>query len=81
MPNGGVPIHMALYPKDGYRFVFYFKGGQVFWECEGVNGKALCTLTLDEGGAVAWVLKYRLGDEALRPGYTMRDRVKADFEF
>jgi hypothetical protein len=87
MPNGGVPIHMALYPKDGSPFVFHFKGGRLFlyerdtWEREGVNGKALCTLTQDEGGDVAWFLKYWLGDEALQPAYSIRDRVKADFEF
>jgi len=87
MPNGGVPIHMALYPKDGSPFVFYFKGGQPSlyergaWESEGVNGKPLCMLTQDEGAAVAWFLKYWLGDDALRPAYSMRDTVKADFEF
>lgn len=38
-------------------------------------------LTDDEGAAVGWFLKYWLGEHKLRPGYNMRDRVKAQFDF
>ena len=51
------------------------------WEREGINGKPLCTFTADEGAAVAWFLKYWLGDDALQPGYSMRDRVNVKFNF
>jgi hypothetical protein len=87
MPNGGVPIHMILYPRDNSPYVLYLKGGAMSlyhrdaWDREGINGKPLTTFTADEGAAVAWFLKYWLGDDALQPGYGMRDRVKAEFNF
>jgi hypothetical protein len=87
MPNGGVPIHMVLYPKDGSPFVLYCKGGQLtlynrdVWEREKTAGATLCTLTLDEAAAVAWFLKYWLGESSLRPGYEMRTSVNAEFDF
>ena len=60
MPNGGVPIHMAVYPKDGSPVVLYCKGGQLFlyereaWDREGTNGKPLCTFTA-EARAPQWL--------------------------
>ena len=29
MPNGGVPMHMILYPKDGSSYILYYKGGEM----------------------------------------------------
>jgi hypothetical protein len=87
MPNGGVPIHMVLYPKDNSPYVIYCKAGQMSlydrdaWDREGIKGKPLCVFTGDEGATIAWFLKHWLGDDALQPGYSMRDRVNAEFEF
>lgn len=87
MPNGGIPVHMALYPKDGSQFVIYCKGAQfqlhsrAIWDQEGVNGAPLCTLTSDEAAALTWFLKHFLGEAKLQPGWHMRGAVKADFDF
>jgi hypothetical protein len=87
MPNGGVPIHMALYPKDNSPYVLYCKGGQMSlyeretWDRDKISAKPICSFTADEGAAIAWFLKYWLGDDALRPGYRMRDTVNTEFDF
>jgi hypothetical protein len=68
---------MVLYPKDGSPYVLYRKGGNLLiytrevWDQEKVNGKPLCSVNADEGAALAWFLKYWLGETALAPGYTM----------
>jgi len=80
-------MHMVLYPKDGSPYVLYCRGGQMHlydrevWDRDKAGGKAICTLTADEGAAVAWFLKYWLGEAALQPGYRMRDAVNAEFDF
>ena len=87
MPNGGIPIHMAVYPKDGSPFVVYSRGGQLtiysreVWDKDGIEGKPLCTLTPDEAGALTWFLKYFLPENKVQPGWHMRGTVRADFEF
>jgi hypothetical protein len=87
MPNGGVPMYMILYPKDGSPYVLYCKGGEMrlydrnVWEREKVDGTPLCTFTEAEGAAIAWFLKYWLGEHALQPGYNMRGTVNAEFDF
>ena len=87
MPNGGVPMHMILYPKDGSPYVIYCKGGEMLlynrnvWAEEKASGTPLCTFTEDEGAAIAWFLKYLLGEDALRPGYHMHGTVNAEFDF
>jgi hypothetical protein len=87
MPNGGVPMHMVLHPKDGSDLVLYCQGGELrlyertTWEKEKVQGTPLCVLTKDEGAALAWFLKYWLGEHTLQPGYDMHDRIDAEFDF
>ena len=87
MPNGGVPMHMILYPKDGSPYVIYCKGGEMLlydrnvWDQEKASGTPLCTFTEVEGAAIAWFLKYWLGEHALRPGYDMHGTVNTEFDF
>ena len=87
MPNGGVPMHMILYPKDGSPYVIYCKGGEMLvydrhvWDQEKASGTPLGTFTKVEGAAIAWFLKYWLGEHALRPGYDMHGTVNAEFDF
>lgn len=87
MPNGGVPMHMILYPKDSSSYVIYCNGGQMSlydrasWDRKKAKAKPLCTFTREEGAAIAWFLKYWLGDSMLRPGYNMRGAVNAEFDF
>lgn len=87
MPNGGVPLHMILYPKDDSPYVVYCRGGSMrlydrgTWAREKANGKPVCTLTAEEGAALAWFLKYWLGDDTLRPGYDMRRTVNSEYDF
>jgi hypothetical protein len=87
MPNGGVPMHMVLYPKDCSPYVLYCKGGNLFiynrevWDKEKANGKPFCSVNTDEAAALAWFLKYWLGETALVPGYKMGNTINADFDF
>jgi hypothetical protein len=88
MPNGGVPMHMALYPRDGADMVLYCKGGvllvfdRIQWDTHKSQGAPRATLSKTEGAALAWFLRYWLGDAALRPGYNMRqEEVQAEFDF
>lgn len=87
MPNGGVPMHMVLYPKDGSPYILYCQGGEMrlydrpVWDREKSAGAPLCTFTAAEGAAIAWFLKYWLGEQALQPGYEMPGKVTAKFDF
>ena len=87
MPNGGVPMHMILYPKDGSQYVLYCQGGslRIFakeeWQRNKVKGVPLLTLTNHEGAAIGWFLKYWLGEHALRPGYDMKQLVQSEYDF
>ena len=73
MPNGGIPIHMALFPSDGSDFVLYCHAGSlnIFsrkeWDENKAKGKPLATLSEAEGAAVAGFLKYWVGDDRLSP--------------
>ena len=87
MPNGGVPLHMVLHPKDMTPFVVYCRGGELSvvaqdkWDRAGAAAKPLFRLNKDEGAALAWFLSYWIGNAALKPGYQMRDLIEAEFEF
>jgi hypothetical protein len=87
MPNGGVPMHMALYPKEGEGVVIYCRAGEVQlftraeWEKNKTNAAPLAVLTKDEGGALAWFLSHWLGEQYLKPGYCSKRSVRADFDF
>lgn len=87
MPNGGVPMHMVLYSKDGSPYVLYLRGGVLAlydrptWDADKSRGTPLLALTESEGAAIAWFLKYWLGDAALMPGYKMGDQIAAEFDF
>jgi len=50
------------------------------WDQEKVNGKPLCSVNADEAPALAWFLKYWLGETALAPGYTMGNTINAEFD-
>ena len=86
MPNGGVPINMALFPQDG-AFVVFCDGGRVqffardAWDRDLTKAKPLCVLSEAEAGALAWFLRYWLKDAALQPPNRARGRVNAEFDF
>lgn len=86
MPNGGVPKHMVLFPKDG-DVVIYCQAGRMSvvsrnaWIAQKAQAESLCILNEQEGAAVAWFLRYWLGEEQLRPGYHMHDKIQAEFDF
>jgi hypothetical protein len=86
MPNGGVPMHMILYPKSG-EYVLYCRGGELriiardAWQREKWAAAPLVTLSSAEGAALAWHLRYWLGEDALHPGYDMRNEVQAEYDF
>lgn len=87
MPNGGVPLHMVLHPRDGTETVVYCEGGRIRlykrsdWDAGGRDATPSLELTEDEGRAIAWFLRYWLGERTLRPGYQMRPMVEAEFDF
>jgi hypothetical protein len=87
MPNGGVPMHMILYPKDGSPCVLYCKGSEMHlhdrnvWERGKVDGTSFYTFTEAEGAAIAWFLKYWLDEHALQPGCDVCGTVNAEFDF
>ena len=84
MPNGGVPLHMILQPQDGSPYVLYLKGGvprlcsRSAREQHGADAPSLLELTEKEAAAIAWFVRYWLGEEALIPGYNLRN---AQFHF
>jgi hypothetical protein len=86
MPNGGVPMQMVLYPSDG-TVVFYCHAGEVrviqreAWDRAKAAAASLCTLTEAEGAALAWHLRYWLGEARLQPGYEMGREVVAEYDF
>jgi len=86
MPNGGVPINMVLYPKDGSDLVLYCRAGiiQIFtrkdWDEKKAQAEPLATFSESEGAATAWFLRYWLGEDRLKPGYNMRD-IDTEFDF
>jgi hypothetical protein len=86
MPNGGVPGHMLLRPAEG-TLVLYCDArvlriyDQEAWTRERSNATPLATLSEADGAALAWFLRYWLGEAALRPGYEMRGLVQAEFDW
>jgi len=68
MPNGGVPMHMVLYPSDGSPYVLYLERGvlrvyeRATWETEKSSGRPILVLTEAEDAALAWSVRYWLGD-------------------
>lgn len=84
MPNGGVPLHMILHPQDGSPYVLYLKGGvtrlydRAAWEQHGADAPPLLELSAKEAAAIAWFIRYWLGEDALVPGY---DLPNARFDF
>lgn len=86
MPNGGVPIHMVLRPRAG-SVVIYCVGGamavfdRAAWDSQGADAAAIFRLTEAESAALAWQLKYWLGDARLQPGYHMAlGAIDADYD-
>jgi hypothetical protein len=88
MPNGGVPRHMILYPSDGANTVLHCDGGtlRIFdraeWDARKAQGTPIATLSAADGAALAWHLRYWLGESRLQPGYNMpRSTVRAEYDF
>jgi len=87
MPNGGVPIHMVLHPSKGEGCVLYCHGGtlhiydQPEWNARGARGTPQATLSEADCAALAWFLRYWLGDARLKPAYEMPGQVRAEFDF
>ena len=87
MPNGGVPLHMVLYPKDGSQTANHCEAGRVKvyakadWQARHREATPLLQLTEDEARALAWFLRYWLGEQTLIPGYQMKALVQAEFDF
>jgi hypothetical protein len=79
-------MHMVLYPQQGNLVVYCHAGTMsIFqrtdWEAAKSNASPLSVLSHADGAALAWFLKYWLGDQALRPGYSMPGEVQAEFDF
>ena len=86
MPNGGVPAHMALYPRNGALVIYCHRGALHIiehseWQRHQAQATPLAVLSRPEAIALAWQLRYWLGETDLRPGYTMRDEIHADYDF
>ena len=88
MPNGGVPRHMVMYPGDGTETAVYCEGGLVRiygkgdWRAQHRNAEPWLTISEDEARALAWFLRYWLGEHSLKPAYDMpRGAVNAEFDF
>ena len=87
MPNGGVPRHMILRPREGSDFVLHCEGGAMAlysraeWDAHRAAAMPLFRLSPAEGASLAWFLRYWLGEPSLRPGYQMRSEVDAEFDF
>ena len=85
MPNGGVPLNMALKPA-GASHVFYCRGPElrVFergeWDEHGPDGTAVVSLTAAESGSLAWFISHWASPSNIRPGYNNPD-VEAEFDF
>jgi hypothetical protein len=77
MPNGGVPLHMILYPHDG-DVVIYCRGAEVrviprmAWQQDKAAANPLCTLNDAESDALLRHLRYWLG-EASGPRLRAKD--------
>ena len=87
MPNGGIPLHMTLFPKDGSPFVIYCRGADFklyardVWDREGAAGTPLCAFTTEEAAAVTWFLNYFIGEAKVQPGWHMGPKINAKFDF
>ncbi len=85
MPNGGFPTHMVLYPRHSPDHVIYCRQGTIHiflkseWESKKITGRPLASLDEREGRALAWFLRYWLGNAALSPGYDQSD-VNVQFD-
>ena len=87
MPNGGVPRHMILRPRAGPDYVLHCDGGTMAvyartdWDAQRASATPLFRLSSAEGASLAWFLRYWIGEQRLRPGYSMRHEVDAEFDF
>jgi hypothetical protein len=85
MPNGGVPMHMVLYPKGAPDLVLYVNAGEIHlirrrdWDRSKAKATPLGTLNRVEAGALGWFLQYWT-PETFAPGYDTSE-IKADFDY
>ncbi len=85
MPNSGFPIHMVLYPRHSPDHVIYCRQGSIHifskseWDSKKLAGRPLASLDEREGRALAWFLRYWLGNAALSPTSSQSD-VNAKFD-
>jgi hypothetical protein len=86
MPNGGVPLHMILRPKQCRNIVIYCYGGEMRlysqseWDAKKSDGTPMATLTESEGAALAGFLQYWLGDWRLKACRPEPD-VDAEYDY
>ena len=77
---------MVLHPREG-DVVVYCHGGdlRIFqrsdWENEKSGARPLAALSRSDSAALAWFLRYWLGEAALKPGYQMRSEITAEFDY
>jgi hypothetical protein len=86
MPNGGVPIHMVLYPATNQNFVVCCEGSKMMvfeikeWQTQKQNKTPIISFSVDEARALTWFLKYWIGDDKLKPGYQIKG-INTEFSY
>lgn len=86
MPNGGVPLHMALKPHLGEDYVFYARGKDLHlialdeWEKHGRKATPLLSITPEELRVLTSFVLYWAGDNSARPIYSLPG-VRAEFDY
>jgi hypothetical protein len=76
LPARGLPIRSSTATRTRYASSIRQSGTRK------AAGKPRATLSAADGAALAWHLRYWLGEAQLQPGYNMpRGTVRADFDF
>jgi hypothetical protein len=80
------PYAHVFHPRDGSDIILYCRAGELRiytqqeWDEKKAEGKPLASLSRAEGAAIAWFLRYWLGEDNLKPGYH-NSLVDAEFDF
>jgi hypothetical protein len=68
MPNGGVPLHMILRPRDGSPIVLHAEGAKLaihsadLWDRDKTNAAPLAVISEAEAFVLSRFLRYWLAD-------------------
>ncbi len=87
MPNGGVPLHMALFPQANKEVVIYCKGtemqifGRQDWDTNGSLATPIERLSPNEVIALVGFLEYWIGRETPLPACQPPRGVKVLYDF